>query len=221
MSWFPNFRTERSGPDCSRPCSLRLGFLGQPFYYHTRPFWQARAFTNSAPIPPQAGPENFQCRGRVHSVAKSYGSQDACLRSESNPFLTHGTVESPCKMSLSCTVKCWREPPPPISPQGSMSNPFTGWRQLSKSFLLGCQLREHSSGVIIRFSVHHVPGGFSQLARQCLGRNHLSGFGRLAIVPAPAVLAVTPREVGRFDKSPTQIFVATLLVVFGLTLAVA
>jgi len=44
------------------PDSLRLGFLGQPFYYHTRPFCQARAFTNSAPIPPQAGPENFQCR---------------------------------------------------------------------------------------------------------------------------------------------------------------
>ena len=45
-----------------RPCSLRLGFIGQPFYNHTRPLWQARAFTNPAPTPPRAGPENFQCR---------------------------------------------------------------------------------------------------------------------------------------------------------------
>jgi hypothetical protein len=62
MSQFTNFRTERSGSTNSRPCSLRLGFLGQPFYYHTRSFWQTRKVTNSAPIPPQAGPENLQCR---------------------------------------------------------------------------------------------------------------------------------------------------------------
>jgi hypothetical protein len=62
MSWLPKFRTERSRLDCSRPGSLRLGFLGQAFYYHTRPFWQARVFTNSAPILPPAGPENYQCR---------------------------------------------------------------------------------------------------------------------------------------------------------------
>jgi hypothetical protein len=62
MPWFHTFRTERSRSDNSRPRSLRLGFLGQPFYYHTRPFWQARGVTSSAPIPPAAGPENLQCR---------------------------------------------------------------------------------------------------------------------------------------------------------------
>src|SRR5437660_4557791 len=38
----PKFQTERSRPDGFHPSSLRLGFFGQPFYYQTRRFWQAR-----------------------------------------------------------------------------------------------------------------------------------------------------------------------------------
>jgi hypothetical protein len=53
-------RKERTG--FLPPGSLRLGFVGQPFFYHACPLWQARAFTNPAPIPPSAGPENLQCR---------------------------------------------------------------------------------------------------------------------------------------------------------------
>src|SRR4051794_16398976 len=43
----------------------------------------------------------------------------------------HGRIA--CKASLSCTrINQQGEQPPPISPEGSLSNPFAGWRLLSK-----------------------------------------------------------------------------------------
>ena len=54
-------RKERTGG--LQPDSLRLGVLGQPDFNPTRHSCPARrVVTNSAPIPPLAGPENFQCR---------------------------------------------------------------------------------------------------------------------------------------------------------------
>ena len=62
MPGLPLFRTERSGPDRSRHAPSGSVFLGKPLVTLTRRFWQARACTRSAPISPQARPENFQCR---------------------------------------------------------------------------------------------------------------------------------------------------------------
>ena len=62
MSWLNHISNRKERAGRLLPCSLRLGFFGQPFFYHTRWFWQARACTSSAPIPPPVGPENFQCR---------------------------------------------------------------------------------------------------------------------------------------------------------------
>ena len=62
MSWLNHISNRKERAGRLLPGSLRLGFFGQPFYYHTRWFWQARAFTRSAPIPPPVGLENFQCR---------------------------------------------------------------------------------------------------------------------------------------------------------------
>src|SRR5207247_5838686 len=61
----------------------------------------------------------------------------------------------------------------------------------------------------------------SQLAGQRLGRQNFVGSGRLAVVPAPAILIVAPREVGRFHKRPSQILVAAFDVALRLALAVA
>src|SRR5437016_5964546 len=78
---------------------------------------------------------------------------------------------------------------------------------------LGRQFWKHSFLVIVALPGHHVPGCFGQFARQRFGRDDLVGFGRLAVVPAPTIDVIAPREVGRFNKGPTQILVATLLVV--------
>ena len=93
---FPIFRTERSVPDCSRPCSLRLGFLGQPFYYQTRCFWQARA--------PILRPSRHKRDQKTFSAGpRSFNSKELWFPGNSlglpgaNPFLTRGTVESPAK----------------------------------------------------------------------------------------------------------------------------
>jgi len=62
MLWLPNFRTERSGPDHSWPTPSGSVFLVNRSITTRARFGKRRAFTNSAPIPPPAGPENFQCR---------------------------------------------------------------------------------------------------------------------------------------------------------------
>ena len=98
-------RKERTG--FLPPGSLRLGFVGQPFFYHACPLWQARAFTIPAPIPPSAGPENLQCRAAFIHDLRAVVPMRASLLPGSNPFLTRGTVASPTKLSLSCTVAKW------------------------------------------------------------------------------------------------------------------
>src|SRR5438874_1039530 len=42
-----------------------------------------------------------------------------------------------------------------------------------------------------------VPGRLGQFASQRFGSDDLAGFCRLAIIPAPTVLIIAPREVGR------------------------
>ena len=90
-------RTERSGPDVSCPAPSGSVFLGQPFYYHTRWFWQARGVHQLCAHPATGGTRKLSVPGRVHSIPKSCGSQEAFLPPGSNPFLTRGTVESPAK----------------------------------------------------------------------------------------------------------------------------
>ena len=69
---------------------------------------------------------------------------------------------------------------------------------------------KHPFGIVVGSLRHHVPGGLGQLAGQGFGRNDGAGFACLAIVPFAARFIVAPREVGRFDKGPGQIFVAAL-----------
>ena len=80
MSWLNliSNRKERTGR--LLPGSFRLGFLGQPFYYHTRPFWQACAFTSAAPIPPPAGPENVQYRAAFIQFQRAMDSRKLGLQ---------------------------------------------------------------------------------------------------------------------------------------------
>ena len=66
-----------------------------------------------------------------------------------------------------------------------------------------------------------MPSRLGQFAPQRLGGDHLAGLGGFAVVPAPALLVVAPREVGRFHKRPGQILVAAFLVVLRFTLAIA
>jgi hypothetical protein len=61
------------------------------------------------PIPLPAGPENIQCRSvfiqLIRVLVSSFSSHQVPT---SNPFLTHGTVESPAKSFLEqshCVVK--------------------------------------------------------------------------------------------------------------------
>ena len=50
--------------------------------------------------PATGGTRKRSVPGRVHSVSKSCGSRCAAARCGANPLLTHGTVESPAKLSL-------------------------------------------------------------------------------------------------------------------------
>src|SRR5258706_652290 len=156
---------------------------------------------------------------RVHSVPKSFGfTSHACAWPASNPFLTHGTVESPAKLlPLQITAKVTecdrlqsvlRAVRQPLSLAGGRAPKF-------KFSLLRRGLPKNSMGVVIGFPAHHMPGRLGQLAGQRFGRNHVAGLGRLAVVPLAALLVVAPRKVGRLHKSPGQILVAT----FGIVLA--
>jgi len=75
--------------------------------------------------------------------------------------------------------------------------------------------------IVGRVVVHHVPGGFGQLAGQRLGGDHRIGLLFLAIVEAPALGVVLAGEVGGFHKRPGQVTVAVLAVVLAFLLAVA
>ena len=126
---------------------------------------------------------------RVHSVGKNFGfTGRACALPASNPFLTHGTVESPAKLfplTDPCVVKvmeCDRLQSvqqsfaPTLSLAGGRTPKF-------KFSLYRRRLPEHSLGIVIARFAHHVPGRPGQLARQRLGRDHVAGFGCLALKP--------------------------------------
>lgn len=103
---------------------------------HAGSLWQARAFTIPAPIPPAAGPENLQCRAAfIHSLRAVVPKRQALrLLPGSNPLLTRDTVASPakCVSQAAPSLNQAREQPLPITSQSSRSNPFAGWRLLSK-----------------------------------------------------------------------------------------
>ena len=124
-------RKERAGLNPG-PDSLRLGFLGQQTFTLAAPLLASRSGTGLAPTPNPFGARKPSVPGRVHSVLESCGSQAALgALPGSNPFLTHGTVESPAKLFLRRFLKN-REPPLPISPVAPGSNTCLGWRPLSK-----------------------------------------------------------------------------------------
>src|SRR6266481_3134709 len=80
--------------------------------------------------PASAGPENVQCRSvfiQFLRVLVSSGSLSEVRMS--NPFLTHGTVESPAKLftrANHCVGEINGARPFPISPEGSKPTPFAG-----------------------------------------------------------------------------------------------
>jgi len=79
-------------------------FSGSFFFLYIKSFFVFVFFLVFLAIDPSAHPATSGTRklsvpGRVHSVSKSCGYQEAFLPPKSNPFLTHGTVESPAKLS--------------------------------------------------------------------------------------------------------------------------
>lgn len=75
--------------------------------------------------PATGGTRKLSVPGHVHSVPKSCAFLETFGLPGANPFLTRGTVGSSAKC-LNCAFNSQREPPPPIRPKGSMSNPATG-----------------------------------------------------------------------------------------------
>src|SRR6266550_2223313 len=88
-------------------------------------------------------------------------------------------------------------------------DPLWGW--------LGGRRAKNPFGSVRFVFLHHVPAGLGQFASQGFGRQNSVGLGRLAVMKFSAPLIETPRKIGRFHKSPTQIFVAA----FGIVLAFA
>lgn len=97
-------RTERSGLDHSNAGSLRLGFLGQPFYGDWLCFWQepSNPLIDPAPILPSARPENFQYRSTFIQDERIVVPRNWVPGS--TPGVTHGTVES-----LQSAAVNWKE----------------------------------------------------------------------------------------------------------------
>ena len=118
------------------PGSLRLGFVGQPFFYPRVPALASARVHHPCAHPTLGGTRKPSVPGRVHSVPERCGSQAAAslLLPGSNPLLTRDTVASPakCVSQAASSLNQAREQPLPISPKSSRSNPFAGWRLLSK-----------------------------------------------------------------------------------------
>ena len=113
------------------PGSLRLGFFGQPLYYHTRWFWQARS--------PARRPSRHRRDQKTFSAGpRSFNSKElwfpgSVTASGVQPVADsrHGRIA--CKVSLSCTKINLKESRRLQSNhRARLSNPFTGWRRLSK-----------------------------------------------------------------------------------------
>ena len=95
----PLIRTERSGPDVSCPAPSGSVFLGHLFSNQKVPCAQVASTPVRRPSR-FAGPENFQCRAAF--IQNQRGPVPSpVLPARSNPFVTHGTVESPAKCLLS------------------------------------------------------------------------------------------------------------------------
>jgi hypothetical protein len=133
MSGWPKFRTERSEGLAIRPHSLRLGFLGQPFHNPTRWFWQARGSPALRPSRHRrdqktfsAGPRSFNAKELWFPVSIAACGVQPVADSR------HGRIA--CKASLSCINKDHKENSRLQSThRAPKSNPFAGWRLLSKS----------------------------------------------------------------------------------------
>ena len=91
------FRTEESQTVCNQ-----FWTPSGPFFVGSFSLFQKEsqdkplAQQGSAPNPGIPGSRKLSVPGRVHSILESYGSPQASLLG-SNPFLTHGTVESSAK----------------------------------------------------------------------------------------------------------------------------
>ncbi len=108
------------------PDSLRLGFLGHQSFTLAAPLLASRSGTGLAPNPGCfRDPENLQCRAVFIQYQRAVVLRQRSALPESNPLLTHGTVESPAKLFLRRFLKN-REPPPPISPVVLASNTCPG-----------------------------------------------------------------------------------------------
>ena len=101
MSAHLNFEPKEAGQAVPGPGSFRLGFSWSAFFYPGGSLLASRRGIDlSAQSQFILGSRKPSVPGRVHSVLKSYGSQAAAKRQRSNPWLTHGTVESPAKRLL-------------------------------------------------------------------------------------------------------------------------
>jgi len=89
-------RTERSGPDVSCPAPSGSFSWSTVLLPHVLVLASACVHQLCA-HPATGGTRKLSVPGRVHSIPKSCGSQEAFLPPGSNPFLTRGTVESPAK----------------------------------------------------------------------------------------------------------------------------
>jgi hypothetical protein len=67
---------------------------------------------------------------------------------------------------------------------------------------------------------HRVVAGSRQFVGDCLDGDHAMPFGSLAVVPTFDGRTEAQREVGGFDPSPGQVFVAAFAIAVALGLAV-
>ena len=102
----PQFRTERSRPDVSDLPPAR--FSWSSFFTRAAPKGQAARALLLRPTPVFRDPENFQCRAAFIQHQESLVSRQLYRLPRSNPFLTHGTVESPAKCVLCHHLKVRR-----------------------------------------------------------------------------------------------------------------
>ena len=95
----PQFRTERSGPDVSCPAPSGSVFL-VTVLLPPAPALASRCATDPAPNPASGGIQKTFSAGPCSFSFQELWFAAAACASASNPFLTHGTVESPSKLSL-------------------------------------------------------------------------------------------------------------------------
>ncbi len=103
-----NLNFEPKGAGQTSPTSLRLGFSWSSFFTRAAPKGQAARALLLRPTPVFRDPENFQCRAAFIQHQESLVSRQLYRLPRSNPFLTHGTVESPAKYVLCHHLKVRR-----------------------------------------------------------------------------------------------------------------